>query len=264
MYYREMGDKKAETIVFIHGGGISGWMWRNQWEAFQDCHLLIPDLPEHGGSLHEGHIGIKDGAERVAALIQERANRGKAHVAGHSLGAKIAVELIAAHPELVDHAVVLSALFRPMPALNLFLNMPVYRLTLWMMKSRRIRDFQMKAMGFSDAFYKENYIKDLAAQTPEMLARVYAELNAHLKLPSGHANARVPTLVLAGEREPVAMRGSVADIAGALPDAQGFLVKGGRHTLPWEQPEVINRAIRSWISGRGAEDPALLPVKTDL
>jgi len=30
MYYEESGVMDAPTIVFIHGGGISGWMWKKQ------------------------------------------------------------------------------------------------------------------------------------------------------------------------------------------------------------------------------------------
>ena len=38
IYYVESGNKDAPTIVFIHGGGISGWMWAKQVEYFKDYH----------------------------------------------------------------------------------------------------------------------------------------------------------------------------------------------------------------------------------
>lgn len=36
MYCEESGNKTASTVVFIHGGGISGWMWGKQVDFFKD------------------------------------------------------------------------------------------------------------------------------------------------------------------------------------------------------------------------------------
>ena len=44
LYFEERGDKAATTIVFVHGGGTSGWMWGKQLEYFKDYHCLVPDL----------------------------------------------------------------------------------------------------------------------------------------------------------------------------------------------------------------------------
>lgn len=260
MHFEERGNKNAPTIVFMHGGGISGWMWQKQWEAFLDFHMLIPDLPEHGGSMADGLISIKGCAEQMAGFIRGHASGGRAHVVGHSLGGKIAVQLLSTHPEVVDHAIVASAIFRPIPLFKLFFNMPVYKLTVWMMKSKGIMDMQAKQMNFPNEYYRENFMKDSAAYTPKMLSRIYAEMNRHIKLPSGLEKSHVPTLVLAGEKELKAMRLSVCDIANALPNSRGFLVKEGRHTFTWENSEVFNDAIRSWITDKKIENPSLLPV----
>jgi pimeloyl-ACP methyl ester carboxylesterase len=80
MYYKETGNIKMPTIVFVHGGGVSGWMWRRQLEHFGDYHCLVPDLPEHGNSINEGPLSIEDCANRIADLIESRANSHKAHV----------------------------------------------------------------------------------------------------------------------------------------------------------------------------------------
>ena len=40
----EHGPADAPTIVFLHGGGGGGWMWRPQVEGLPDYHLLVPDL----------------------------------------------------------------------------------------------------------------------------------------------------------------------------------------------------------------------------
>ncbi len=260
MYVEQKGNRNATSIVFIHGGGVAGWMWQKQWEAFEDYHCIIPDLPDHGKSMNEGHIDIEDSAKRIADLIRERANGGKAHVIGHSLGGKMIVQLLATQPEVIDRAVVGSALFRKIPLMNLMLNMPSYRLTVWMLKSKWVMAKQVKQFGFPNDFYKENFIKEISGETPEMLDRIYSQLNKHLVLPPGLCKAQTPTLVIAGEHEPKAMRQSAADVAEALPNAKACLIRNAKHTYPWAQSDAFNEAIRSWITGGKPESDRLLPL----
>ena len=95
LFVRESGPVSAPTIVFLHGGGVSGWSWQPQIEAFPDYHLLVPDLPEHGRSLAEAPFTFPDAAARIADLIRDRGHDGRAHVIGLSLGAQTAIQLLA-------------------------------------------------------------------------------------------------------------------------------------------------------------------------
>jgi hypothetical protein len=36
LYFKETGKNNDETIIFLHGGGIAGWMWDKQVESFHD------------------------------------------------------------------------------------------------------------------------------------------------------------------------------------------------------------------------------------
>ena len=77
LFIRESGPVSAPTIVFLHGGGVSGWSWQPQIEAFPDYHLLVPDLPEHGRSLAEAPFTFPDAAARIAGLIRDRGHAGR-------------------------------------------------------------------------------------------------------------------------------------------------------------------------------------------
>ena len=49
LFFEESGPEDAKTIVFLHGGGAAGWMWREEVKALQSSyHCLLPDLPEQG------------------------------------------------------------------------------------------------------------------------------------------------------------------------------------------------------------------------
>ena len=55
LYFEASGPETARTIVFLHGGGVGGWMWRKVVAALQaDFHCLVPDLPEQGRNIGTG------------------------------------------------------------------------------------------------------------------------------------------------------------------------------------------------------------------
>jgi pimeloyl-ACP methyl ester carboxylesterase len=101
LHYQETGDSKAPAIVFIHGAGLSGWMWRQQTAYFDDYHCVVPDLPGHRKSRFEGPFSIADSVNQIADLIEKVTHNKKAHVVGHSLGGKVLIELLAVRPDLL-------------------------------------------------------------------------------------------------------------------------------------------------------------------
>ncbi len=222
---------------------------------------IIPDLAEHGKSLHASIFTISDSADEIARLIQTLAPGRKAHVIGHSIGAKIIVELLDRYPLLVDHAVIVSALYRPIPWLEWTFNRFFYRMTVAMLKSKALLQYQVKQFGFPDEEDGRNLEKDFQLLTVDSLDRVYGELYKHLKLPEHLYKAGAPSLVIAGEKEPKAMRESVNDIVKALPNAKGILFGGYRHDIPWKASDMFNQTVREWITDKPLTSNAIAPSK---
>lgn len=223
-------------------------MWHKQVEHFSDYHCIVPDLPEHGKSINEGPLSLTDCADRIANLIESRANNSKAHVVGHSLGGKVVVELLSRRPDLVDHAVAASALSRPMFLLNLIHRPYIYKLSVAMIRNKGLLSLTAKQFKFPDKFYVENFKEDCNRLTPDSLYWIYDQLYQYQKIPTGLVNANVPTLIVAGEKEPKAMKQSVTDIVQALPKSKGILIKGADHTYPWAAYDEFNKIIGLWIS----------------
>lgn len=244
MHIQEIGVKNAPTIVFLHGGGMSGWVWKKQVEYFKDYHCLVPDLPGHGKS-NEPLISLKDCAQKVAELI-EKNGHNKVIVVGHSLGAKVAVELLNIKPDIINYAVIASALYRP-TKMMLWLHKPwVYRLTVWLVKYKKILELQAKLI-FKESSDQQNFIKDAQRLTATDLQKIYG-MAYDLKLPSGLSSLKTSVLVIAGAKEPNAMRQSVRNLANAIPHAKGVLVRTVNHTFPWTEADLFNKIIRQWIT----------------
>lgn len=57
----------------------------------------------------------------------------------------------------------------------------------------------------------------------------------------------MPTLVLAGDRDPMTPAWLSRKMAGALPDAELVIIPGGSHYVPVEYPDKVNAALVDWL-----------------
>jgi len=258
IFIQESGPLTAPTIVFLHGGGGAGWMWQPQVEALSDYHCLVPDLPEQGQSVDEKPFTIQGSAERIAELIRTRAHDGKARVVGLSEGAQITVALLALAPELVERAVVSSALVRPIPGASLMTPQLIalsYRWTMPPFKNIEwwVRLNMKYAAGVPDKYYPQ-FSQTFRELTESGFTNLMVE-NQRFRLPQGLERVNVPTLVVVGKREYAAMRQSAHDLANAMPSAKAFEVNHTRkmslaeeHNWNLSTPNLFTQTIRSWIN----------------
>ena len=266
---RECGPSDAPTICFLHGGGASGWMWNPQVEALQDAyHCLIPDLPEHGLSAALQPFTIVDAARRISELIRERGHGGRAHVIGLSEGAQITVQLLGLSPELVDHAIISSALIHPLPGVSL-LGPHTLALIFRLCAAPFLRsDWYVRLnMRYGNAL-PEQYFSEVREDTRRMTAHCFSQMlleNQRFRVPAGLDRVQVPALIVAGQHEVAMMRRSARELAAALPAGRAYLVgfsKRGVEEHSWnlQRPELFNAVTRAWLTDQPLP-PGLLPLQ---
>lgn len=249
--YVENGEKNDPLLVFIHGGGVSGWMWKNQLDHFKDCHCLVVDLPEHGNS--GGEFSISESAEQINQLIGQKGLGKRVHVIGFSLGAQVLIEMLAREPELIDVAVINSALVRPVSyAVNIV--GPAARLTLPLAKSRRFARMQAKAMYIDEELF-EIYYQESRQIKAETFVRVMKE-NLAYELPGNFSQVTARMLVMVGEKEKKMMKRSAADIVNENRNATGLIVPGIGHGISLANPALFNNLVRKWLE-RGLLPPEM-------
>jgi pimeloyl-ACP methyl ester carboxylesterase len=261
LYTSIHGDPTTPSIVFLHGGGGGGWMWQAQVDALKDeYHLLVPDLPEHGRSADIKPFSIAGSVALVAELIRNRARGGKAHVVGLSEGAQITVALLAAAPELVDHAIVSSALVLELPGMSWFgagAWAAMYRSIEPLNKHAWWMRLNMRSNGIPDSYLRET-LETSKSLTADVFSHVIVE-NQKFRLPAGLEKVHSPVLVVSGRKEHRLIRQSVKEIAAAIPGAKGCLVYHSKkmslaeeHNWNMNAPELFTRTLQAWI-----EDHAL-------
>lgn len=245
LHLTESGPASAPTLVFLHGGGVGGWMWREQVETFQGhYHCLVPDLPEHGQSQAAGRFTISSAAAQLAELIHRRAHGGRAHLAGLSLGAQVGVALLAVAGQLVGRSLFSGALARAMPGAGLILP------ALWLYAPFKnltplIRANQ-KSLGVPDE-YSAEFAADTRRTSTAALGRILAA-NQGFRVPPGLSRLTTPVLFMVGSREPRIMRRSARELSASMLGGSALMAPGQGHNWPLTAPDLFNRTLRAWLA----------------
>ncbi len=247
----EIGPDSKEVMVFVHGAGMAGWMWDMQREAFPDMRALVVDLPDHGSAAGVPFSSVEDEADGLAGLLEERGLQGRAHLVGHSLGAKIVLCAVARHGGLARSAVISSALTRPSALASMMDSRALSTLSAWMLRNEALARMQGRQFGFPTEAMLGAFVDDVCSTTEERLYRPIAAFCASLFLPEGLGGRDCPALVTVGSKEPRSMKGSAEDIARALPRATLRTLEGADHCYPWKRYREYNALLRAWVDGNG-------------
>lgn len=99
---------KGEKLVFIHGSGLHGNLWRMQKETLKDnFEVILVDLPGHGKSCGNGCDSVEEYRDVVRELIISNSLDGS-YIVGHSLGGAIAIAFALAYPHLIKGVILIG------------------------------------------------------------------------------------------------------------------------------------------------------------
>lgn len=244
LHYQEYGDKKASLMLFLHGGGVSGWMWDKQVQYFTHYHCVVPDLPEQGLSTHKTNFSIKCSAEKLISLIEDKAKGKKVIVIGFSLGAQVTIQMLSMKPDLIDYAIINSALVRPLSFAKKWIS-PSVRLTFPLIKNKSFSKIQAKTL-YVNKDYFEKYYQESCQMKSDTLVRILEE-NMSFEIPDDFDKAKGKILVTVGEREKAVMKKSAMDLVKSNPNCKGVIISNMGHGIPLAKPDFFNQMMEVWI-----------------
>ncbi len=106
LHYQSIGN--GTPLIFIHGLFGSGDNWRSIAKHFADDYQVITlDLRNHGRSPQSDDQTYALMAEDLLALMDD-CNIEKAHIVGHSMGGKVAMQFATQSPDRVNKLVVVD------------------------------------------------------------------------------------------------------------------------------------------------------------
>ena len=235
-------------------------MWQRQTAALSDYHCLAPDMPEQGRSSAIRPLTIPDTAAQIAELIRLRAHGGVAQLVGLSLGAQVGVQMLALAPELIDHAVISSALVNALSGgwmLQPGLLKWMFRLSVSPFKNSQwwARINMHYAAGIPEEYFAQ-YFEEYRAMTDQSFVDVMI-VNQQFRIPEGLDNVKSPVLMIVGQKEYKVMRDSARDLVAAIPDSRAYVVHhdpklsmAQQHNWSMNTPEMFTETVRAWITGQ--------------
>jgi len=107
----ERGPADAPVLVLLHGTRRTRGMWHHQLRDLSDAFRVVAvDLPGHG-TLADVPFRLSDASAMLGSVIDGAG--GRAIVIGQSLGAYVAIDLAASHPDRVAGLVLANASAEP-------------------------------------------------------------------------------------------------------------------------------------------------------
>lgn len=108
LYYEHAGE--GEPVVFLHGGLLDGRMWDDQFQFFAEQYQALRFDARRSGKSEDApsaepsvYVPYQDVSHLLRTLALE-----KASLVGFSGGARAAIDLAIAHPEMVQKLVAVS------------------------------------------------------------------------------------------------------------------------------------------------------------
>ncbi|KPN89618.1 alpha/beta fold hydrolase [Lysinibacillus sp. ZYM-1] len=238
MQYEEYGPINGPLMMFLHGGGVGGWMWEQQIQHFSNYHCVVPEL------MSCSPFSIEQCARNLIQLIEEKANGKQVILIGFSLGAQIAIEMLSVKPSLIDFTIINSALVIPSPTAAWMIR-PFIRLSFPLIKNKAFAKLQAKTL-YIDERYFERYFHDSSTMTIDTLMHVLRE-NMTFSIPHHFHNAQGNILITVGDQEKRMMKKSAQALVHSHPNAQGVILNNIGHGISLAQPVFFNRFVENWM-----------------
>ncbi len=253
------------VLLLIHGIAGSSRTWREVMPALAQHHtVLAPDLLGHGESAKPiGDYSLGAYASGLRDLLGVL-GIPRATVVGHSFGGGVAMQLAYQHPETCERLVLVASggLGREVTWLLRLLTLPGVEYLLPFVLPSFVRDRGnevsrlLHARGLRSARLDELWRSyGSLADSPNRQAFVRT-LRAVLD-PGGqvvsatdrlYLAARVPTLIMWGERDQVIPVRHAHDAHDAIPDSHLEVFPGVGHFPQVEQPEAFVAALEHFLA----------------
>jgi pimeloyl-ACP methyl ester carboxylesterase len=104
----------------------------------------------------------------------------------------------------------------------------------------------IKALHIPPEFAAQ-YERATKQMTPELFVKISRD--AHdFRPPDALKAVTIPTLAVAGSKEPGVNRRATQMIAALMPNAKGYVAPDLGHMWNVENPQLFNRMVRSWLT----------------
>lgn len=253
LHVEAWGDADAPRVVYLHGVTGHGGHARplaERWLA-GGRRVLAPDLLGHGASPHEPPWHIEAQLEAITASVGHE----PAAWIGHSYGGRLALELAARQPELVERLVLLDPAIHLDPSIALHVAETSRAERSYASFEEAVdRRYEESVLAFAPRELVEGDLREHLLPSEDgrwryrySQASVIAAYGEMACPPPPFAAAVVPTLVVLGDRSFLPYV-QLDEHRAAIGELLEVVVVEGGHTLLWDALEQTAEAITAFLA----------------
>ncbi len=241
----EYGKENKDTVILLHGGGLSWWNYKDVAEMLQErYHVILPILDGHSES-DAAFISIEDSAKKLIDYIDTYYNGRIKLIGGLSLGGQILVEALSQRKDLCEYAVIESALVLPMKITSALIK-PCISLSFPLIKKKWFSKLQFKYLRIKPELFELYYQDSIAIKKSDMIA--FLKSNTNYSIKNSLCACEAKTLVLVGSKEQKIMKKSSTIISETIPSAKLENLFGYYHgELSVNHPYEYVKKLLEWM-----------------
>lgn len=243
-------DPARKTVVFVHGAGLdhSWWGLQSRYFGYHGWNVLALDLPGHGRTPGPPLATIADLADWVKAVLDERQVKA-ACVVGHSMGALVALEFAARHPQAAEKIALIGVAY-PMKVSDAFLDaakrndQAAYDMeTIW----GHAPQVPLGGNPNPGMWMYGDTLARLSRLAPGVLYTDLSACNAYAGGLEAAAKLKCPALFVLGARDLMTPPKSAQELIRAIAGAQVATARLSGHSLMAEAPDATLDALVSFL-----------------
>ena len=246
MQYVEYGAHKLQTIILLHGGGLSWWNYRDVAQLLSDrFHVVLPILDGHADS-DAPFNSIEDTAAKIISHIDEHFGGKVLAVGGLSLGGQIAVEMLTQRSDICRFALLESALVKPSKLTHALIK-PTFGMSYGLIKQKWFAKLQAAYLGIPQTLFDDYYQDTCKISKEDMIAFLKANCGYSVKPALGNTKAKVH--IVFGSKEQSLIRISGKLLNHTIPGSTLESLPGYNHgDLSLNHPQAYAQILLTLIS----------------
>ena len=239
----EYGKQNTDTVMLLHGGGLSWWNYRKVAQLLaEDYHVILPILDGHAGS-DTVFTTIESNAERIIEYIDAHFCGQITVLGGLSLGGQIAIEMLTQRPDICQFALIESALVKP-SRLTYALISPSVSMSYGLIKQRWFAKLQASYLGIPQDLFNDYYRDTCEITKTNMIA--FLKANSTYSLKPALTNTTAKVKIVAGRMEQKSILDSAELLRSTIHGGEMEIMLGMRHgDLSINQPERYVQSLKS-------------------
>jgi pimeloyl-ACP methyl ester carboxylesterase len=156
MQFFESGQNHTNTILLLHGGGLSWWNYREAAALLGEAyHVILPILDGHAGS-DRPFTTIEDNAAEILSFLDERCSGAAKLIGGLSLGGQILLEMLSQRKDVCAYALVESAAVLPARLTNALIA-PAFGSSYGLIRNRHFAKLQFQSLHIKPELFEDYY-----------------------------------------------------------------------------------------------------------